>query len=411
MSAPERPRFRSSLFVVLLTVFVDLVGFGVIVPLLPFYTDLFGGGPAVLGFLIASFFLMQFLTAPIFGRLSDRIGRRPVLLATLGLATLSYVILAAATSLAVLFLARILSGIASGNLAVAQAYVADRTLPEGRARGMGLIGAAFGVGFAVGPVIGGTLSPFGLSMPALAAAAIAAANLVLAIVFLPESISVKRPVATGLGWRRPGSMAEGFRRPTIRALLATFFVVSFSFSAVPVAYPSLGIAYFGMGPRELSLIFILIGAITIAVGSALGRLARRLGEERLVALGAASMTAALAATPFIRDLAAYVALTGLMSFGVAITIPLVPALVSKRSSSAEQGSMLGLTQSIGSLGRIPGPVIAGILFQGVGVAAPFVLASLLMLLGFLLSVQVYRESVRLAAAHAIRDAEGANGPT
>jgi len=378
--------------VILFTVFVDLVGFGVIIPLLPFYTQVLGGGPAVLGLLIASFFLAQFLAAPVLGRLSDRRGRRPVILGTLVLATGSYALLAVSNSLVLLFAARILSGIASGNLSVAQAYIADRTAPAERAKGMGYIGAAFGVGFAIGPVIGGTLAPFGLAGPALASMAIAGANLLLALAFLPESLSSEPGARGGVARPRGGRIADAFRRPTIRALLATFFVVNFAFSTVPVAFPSLGIVYFGLGPRELSWIFILIGLISVAVGTSIGRLAQRFGEERLVMAGTGAIGLALAATPLIRDLTAYVGLIALLSFGVAVANPLVPSLVSKRTARAEQGSILGIAQSIGSLGRIPGPTIAGVLFQSVGVAAPFLFASLLMAIGFGLSVQVYRES-------------------
>jgi len=156
------PATRSPLFVILFTVFVDLIGFGVVIPLLPFYASAVGGGPLVLGLLIAAFFGMQFLLAPVLGSVSDRLGRRPVLLATLVVATAGHLLLAAANSLVLLFAARVLAGMAAGNLSVAQAYIADRTRPEQRAKGMGLIGAAFGVGFAVGPVIGGTLVGYGL---------------------------------------------------------------------------------------------------------------------------------------------------------------------------------------------------------------------------------------------------------
>ena len=389
------PATRSPLFVILFTVFVDLIGFGVVIPLLPFYASAVGGGPLVLGLLIAAFFGMQFLLAPVLGSLSDRLGRRPVLLATLVVATAGHLLLAAANSLVLLFAARVLAGMAAGNLSVAQAYIADRTRPEQRAKGMGLIGAAFGVGFAVGPVIGGTLVGYGLFAPALAAAALAATNLGLAVAFLPESLTPERRVA--MGSRQAAGLGEAIRRPSIRALVATFFVVSFAFSTVPVAFPSLGIDYFGLKPEQLALVFILIGVISIVMGGAAGRLARRFGEERLVAVGTLAMLAGLAAAPLVANLAAYVGLVAVFSTGVAIALPLIPSLVSKRTPPHEQGSILGGAQAIGSLARVPGPFVAGLLYEQVGPAAPFLVSAGLMGIGLAMTILVYRESREVAA--------------
>ena len=382
----------------LFTVFVDLIGFGIIIPLLPFYTEQVGGGPAILGLLIAAFFAMQFVFSPILGRLSDRVGRRPVLLGSLVLSTAGHLTLSFANSLVLLFTARILAGVASGNLSVAQAYVADRTTPQERPRGMGLIGAAFGVGFAVGPVIGGTFAPLGLAAPALAAAALAASNFGLAALLLPESLTPDMRRRNGT--RRRTSFRDAIRRPAIRALLITFILVSFAFSGIPVAFPSLGIAYFGLGTTELALIFVYIGVIQIVVGTAAGRLARRAGEERLVATGTVAMMAGLAAVPWIANVNAYVLLTGVVATGVAIAFPLVPSLVSKRTPPHEQGAILGITQSLGSLARVPGPLVAGVLFEQVNTAAPFLLGAGLMAIGFAMTLLVYRESRNQAAIRA-----------
>jgi MFS family permease len=408
---------RSPLFIVLFTVFVDLIGFGVIIPFLPFYASAVGGGAAILGLIVAAFFAMQFLFSPILGRLSDRVGRRPVILGTLILATAGHLTLSVAGSAFVLLLAaRILAGIASGNLSVAQAYIADRTRPEERAKGMGLIGAAFGVGFAVGPVIGGVLEPFGLAAPALAAAALAATNFGLAVLFLPESVTPEmrrsRPAAVRVGpghhtgpapiralrtvravvldfFREFGRVAK---RPAIQALLIAFFIVSFAFSTVPVAFPSLGIVSLGLGRQQLVLIFIYIGVINILVGSAAGRLARRTGEERLVAFGTFAIMAGLASVPWVAHWTTYVLLTGVVSMGVAIAFPLIPSLVSKRTPPQEQGTVLGVTQSLGSLARVPGPLVAGYLFDQVGPASPFLFGAALMALGFGITLRVYRDS-------------------
>lgn len=383
---------RSPTFVVLFTVFVDLVGFGVIIPLLPFYATAVGGGAAILGLVVASFFLMQFVFSPIFGRLSDRIGRRPVIVGTLVMAVVAHIVLSVAASLPLLFLARLLAGTASGNLSVAQAYVADTAPPEKRAKGMGLIGAAFGVGFIVGPVIGGVLAPFGLYVPALGAAAIALANLVLAAIYLPESLTPERRAVAAARAHRPAGWAEAFRRPAMRALLVAFFVVSFAFSAVPVMHPLLGIQRLGLGTGDLAVVFLFIGVISVSVGASLGRLVAGVGEEKLVATGTALMTAGIFATPTAWDFPSFIALNGVMAVGVALCLPLIPSLVSKRSAPEEQGSMLGVAQAFGALARVPGPLVAGLLFEGFGFLAPFLVSGALMALAFGLAASIYVQS-------------------
>ena len=375
---------RAPLAVILFTVFVDLIGFGIVVPLLAFYAGAFGGSPVVLGLLVASFFLMQFLFAPVLGKLSDRFGRRPVILVSLGLAVIAYMTLAFAASILVLFAARILSGIASANLAVAQAYIADRLPPEERAKGMGLIGAAFGVGLTAGPVISGTLVPYGLAAPAIAATGIALANLAMATAFLPESLNgTRRRVATGR------SLRERVLGPEIVGLLATFFVINLTYSAVPVAYPLLGTRILGLSARDLAIVFVYTGLITIVVGGAVGKLAKKAGEEKLVAVGTGLMALAFVATPFMITVLGFYALAGILAVGLSLALPLVPALVSKRIPADEQGAMLGAAQATGSLARIPGPVLAGWTFGALGPSAPFLIAGSLMLLGLGLSARIY----------------------
>jgi DHA1 family tetracycline resistance protein-like MFS transporter len=383
---------RSPLAVVLLTVFVDLVGFGIVVPLLAFYAKAFGGDATALGLLVASFFLMQFLFAPVLGRLSDRFGRRPVLLASLVGTAAAYVLLGFATSLAMVFAARILAGIASANLVVAQAYVADSTRPEARAKGMGLIGAAFGVGFSVGPVIGSVLVGFGLAAPAFVAAAIASANLLLALVFLPESLPFERRRANG----RTAKSVPVARSSShgLLGLWVAFFLVNFAYAGVSVMYPLWGIGALGLDARQLSLVFLYVGVITVVMGGLAGKLAKRVGEERLVAVGAALMATAFLATPWAPNLWVFVLLTGALAIGIGTALPLVPALVSKRIPEAQQGRVLGLTQAAGSLGRVPGPFFAGLAAEVLGLGAPFVFAGVLMAAGSLLLVRLYQESSR-----------------
>lgn len=384
---------RFSLPVILLTVFVDLIGFGIIIPLLPFYADTLGGSPAILGVLIASFSLMGFVFAPILGRISDKVGRRPVILTSLAVATAGHLTFALADSLFLLLLSRIVAGIGSANLSVAQAYVADSTRPEERTKWMGRIGASMGVGFIIGPTIGGFLSEYGFAVPGFAAAGIAFSNLILAFFILPETLppSIRR---TQIGTQRAmGGFIAGFRRPIIGALLLVFFVISFAFSTIPVVYPLLAIEFFNLGPRDMSFIFIYIGAIRVLIQSAvIGRLVRWVREEKLLITGVFLMMAAIFVTPFIPNLVVYILLLGLLASGVSITYPLVSSMISKRSAASEQGTMLGLAQSVSSGASVPGPIIGGFIFEFLGLAMPFIMAAALMLVGFALSIKVWLHS-------------------
>lgn len=384
---------RSPLMVIYLTVFVDLIGFGIIIPLLPYYAQALGAGPTFLGLMIASYSLMQFLFAPILGRMSDRFGRRPVILVSLVGSTLSYLIFALADSLPLLLLSRVLGGIAGANLPVAQAYVADLTPPQQRVKAMSLIGAAFGIGFIVGPAIGGFLGVYGLSAPGFGAATLSMANLVLAFIFLRESLTVSlRSERKNLPQRR-GGLLNGFRRPVVGTLLLIFFVVNFAFSSVPVAYPLLGIALFKLGPSEMAFIFTYIGLIQVFIQvGVLGKMARRWGDEMLLATGTLLIAATLLATAFSVDIVMFIFVSGLMAIGIAIATTVVPSMVSKVSAANEQGSMMGLTQSAGGLARVPGPLISGLISEYLGLATPLILASVLMFAGFGLAIRVLASS-------------------
>lgn len=374
---------------IILTVFVDLVGFGIIIPLLPFYTASLGAGPTALGVLVASFSIMQFIFAPVMGGLSDRFGRRPIILVSLVGSFAGYLAFALADSLPMLFVSRITAGVASSNLSVAQAYIADTTQPKDRTRWMSLISAAFGVGFIVGPVIGGFLSIYGISAAGFGAAAIALTNLVLAFNLLPESLPRSHRGRGRLFSHSAVGILAAFRRPLVGALLTVFFVVSYAFSTIPVVYPLLGIRYFNLGPHDMAFIFTYIGILQVTVQTVLiGRLAKRIGEQKLLAIGVLLLTLTIFATPLIPNMMVFILLTGLLAVAVAITLPLVPSMVSRRSGTEEQGGMMGVTQSVGSLARVPGPLVAGFLFEHAGLAMPFYVSAALMLLAFILTVRI-----------------------
>ncbi|MGE0718054.1 MAG: MFS transporter, partial [Alphaproteobacteria bacterium] len=284
--------------VLFLIVLVDLIGFGIVIPLLPFYAEHLGAGPLTVTLAMAVYSLAQFVTSPLWGRLSDRIGRRPVLLASLAGAVGAYLLLAWAPTLAMLFLARAAAGAMAGNIAAAQAYVADVTPPAERARGMGVIGAAFGLGFILGPAIGGTLAghdPADIDFvaPALAAAGLSALALLGTVFLLPESLD---PAHRGAGTRRGRAAAarDAFGRPRLAGPIAVGFVAVAVFAGMETTFALWSSRTFGWGPAQNGWLFAFVGVLGALVqGAAIGRLTPRLGEVRLLSAGLVLMAAGL----------------------------------------------------------------------------------------------------------------------
>ncbi len=278
--------------ILFLIVFIDLVGFGVVIPLLPYYALHFDASPFEVTTMMACYSLAQFVASPLLGRLSDRVGRRPVLLVSLACSVLSYLWLALAPALWMLFAARLLAGAGAGNIAAAQAYIADVTPPEKRAKGMGMIGAAFGLGFTVGPAIGGLLAgsdptTAALARPAFLAAALSAIAFLITAARLKESLP---PEARGAK-DRPGRIAllrSAVTRPTLGRLVLLFFITVAAFAGMETTFALWANDKFGWGPEQIGWIFFYVGIVLAALqGGAIGKLAARFGEARLVTFGAA----------------------------------------------------------------------------------------------------------------------------
>ena len=270
----------SPLVIIFLTVFIDLLGFGIIVPLLPFYAESFGASALTVGLLGTVFSLMQFVVAPLCGRWSDRVGRRPVILYGLLASAVAYVALALADSLALVFAARILGGIAGGNIPTAQAYIADITTPENRAKGMGLVGAAFGLGFIFGPAIGGILARFGHSTPMWFAAALCFGNFLAALMLLPES---RHGAADRVTLGRLDLFRRARRHPGLMLLLLVFFLVSTAFSGFEATFALFTERRFGFTAETIGYIFAFIGVVLATVnGLLVGRVVPVLGERRII---------------------------------------------------------------------------------------------------------------------------------
>jgi DHA1 family tetracycline resistance protein-like MFS transporter len=369
---------RSSLTAVYLTVFIDLLGFGIILPLLPFYAEHYGATGVWVGALLTAYSAVQFVSAPFLGRLSDRIGRRPVLLVSLTGSALSLALTGLAHSLWLLLAGRALAGLFGGSIATAQAYVADVTRPEERARYMGLLGASVGLGFVFGPAIGAGFSGLGFAAAAFFAAALAAANLVYTYFAVPES----RPVGSRAGAGRSASrtgIAAAFRRPAIARIVASIFLTTFAFVGLETTLALFSQRRFGLGVRGYGLAFTYVGVVVALVqGGLLGRLSRRYGERSLATSGAALMAIAfvfLAAAP---DLAAALAALSLLALGQGLVTPSLSSLLSRESHADEQGSTLGVGQSMAAGARAVGPLVAGGLYD-LGIALPYVLGALLAL--------------------------------
>ena len=389
----NRKTLLSPTLVVTMTIFIDITGFGMIIPLLPFYAETFQAGGTALGVLVASFAIMQFVFSPILGRVSDNIGRRPVLLLSILTSLASFVLFSAANSFVILLLSRIVAGMAT-ETAVAQAYIADITSGKERASGMGRVGAAHGAGFIIGPVIGGSLSVYGFWAPGVAAALLTLLNLLFVVVFLPESLVKKVPTSGTAVVPKSGFVSRllaALARPLVGAVLMIHFIVFLAFSAVPVIVPLLGIAYFGIGSVEMLYLFVYIGFVQIALqGVIIGRLVKRMGEEKLIALGPLLMMLGLLLMPLFPSTVVFLTSLTLIASGSGIMRTIVPSFISKATAADEQGGILGLASSILSIATVPGPLIGGSLFEFAGLAAPFFGSAAMLIVAFVISCRVFQ---------------------
>ena len=362
-------------------VFIDLVGFGVVIPLLPYYALEFHATPFEVTTMMACYSLAQFFASPLLGHLSDRLGRRPVILASLVCSVVSYLWLGFATQLWMLFAARLLAGAGAGNISAAQAYVADVTPPDQRAKGMGMIGAAIGLGFTLGPAIGGAVAggdaqSAHLAWPAFVAAALSAAAFVLAFTRLEESLT-NHPAVARVG--RLAMAKAATLRPTLRLLLLLVFVSIAAFAGMETTFALWAHDGFGWGPFQVGMIFFYVGILLSALqGGAIGKLAKALGETKLVIAGASILAVGLLALTFAHALWWVLVACALLAIGMGMFSPSMASLFSQQAGEGERGGVLGLSQSAQSLARIVGPAVAGALYGGLGRNAPYYLGALLM---------------------------------
>jgi len=373
------------LLIIFLTIFVNLVGFGIIIPLLPFYAETFGASPLVIGLLFAVFSLCQLAAAPALGDISDRYGRRPVLVFSLAGTVVSFVMLAMAHSIAMLFAARIVDGLSGGNISTARAYVADITAPKDRARAYGLIGAAFGLGFILGPALSGILAKVSYTAPIWAAAAVTLVATVMAFVWLPETVH-RAHAGTG-NWNPFRFLPELLTRHIVSRVLAIDFMYWFSFAVFQTTFALFAARRFGFDASRTGYFFAGFGVLgAIIQGGFIRPIVRRMGDKPVFMLGCACAAVGLVASALSHSVLTFTIALVPLAFGIGFGHPTVSSLVSLVASGEEQGRLQGAASAVESLGRTIGPVWGNASLQQYGEATPYISAAALLLMTLLMTV-------------------------
>ncbi|MGK5085766.1 MFS transporter [Bdellovibrionota bacterium FG-1] len=396
---------RSPLLPIFLIILVDILGLTLILPLLPFFAEHMGATPKVVGLLVSTYAACQLISGPILGQLSDRTGRKPLLLVSQLGTFIGFLILANATSLAMIFLSRVIDGITAGNLSLAQAYISDVTEPKNRAKAFGMIGVAFGLGFLVGPAVSGYLAQFGYAYPIYAAAGLSALSILATYTLLPSESTVhahpdEGPVAPGgqrlgiLNWRR---YLELFQRPDLGPLLLQFFCFVFSFALFNSGFALFSERRFmhgdhPFGPREVGYVFAFSGFLGIFLqGGIIGRLVARFGERKLITAGFLTSMASSGILSFVRGLSGLLTSSSIGAFGHSALRPSLTSLVTQKVGRHEQGVVLGLTQSLMSVAQIIAPIFSGYFIEHQLLSVWALFSALVCFMGLVLSVRTLHQ--------------------
>ncbi len=367
---------KSPLLPIFLIVFIDLLGFGLILPLLPYYAETFGANELTVGLLLASYSLMQFIGAPMLGRLSDRYGRRPILLISQLGTFIGFMILGFATTLWMLFLSRIIDGISGANLSTAQAYIADVTDEKNRAKSFGLIGAAFGLGFIIGPAVGGFLSQFGYHVPAFFAAGLSMLTMILTFVMLPEPQRKSNA-------RREFSMKalkQAFGHPTVGILLSIVFTFGLAFAMFQTSFALFASARFGFNVQQTALVLTYVGILSVIMQLVVvKRVVKRLGENRSIVVTISALALGLVLMAAVQNPWMLIVVMPVLSFGGGVTSPVLTSLISKSVDRAEVGGMLGISTSVDSMSRVVAPILGNALLV-FGSAWPSIVGAAILLI-------------------------------
>ncbi|MBI5396162.1 MAG: MFS transporter [Verrucomicrobia bacterium] len=354
---------KRALTIIFVTVFIDLLGFGIVIPLLPLYAERFGASPTVIGWLLASYLIAQAIAAPLLGKLSDRIGRRPVLIASLAGSAISFTLLGLAETLPWLFVARVLAGLAGGSVSAAKSYIADVTTPENRAKGMGFLGAGIALGYVFGPALGGLLTHWQVTLPYFVAGATALLNCFSAMLFLPAP---PRSDLHAIEEEDLQPLVKARRllvQPGLRGYLWMVFLITLSFSLFTGTFALLCQHQFRYTPAHIGALLSFVGLMAALVqGGLIGPLVKKFRELPLATVGSAMFAAGLGLVPLAHGTGLMLAALFLIGFGNSLNMPTLLALVSREAAASEQGRVLGVQQSLESVARIIGLVLGGWLF-------------------------------------------------
>lgn len=383
---------KKELWLIFLIVFIGLLGFGIVIPTLPFIAERFGASNTTIGFLLASYSVFQFIASPVLGRLSDKYGRKPILAISLFGTAIGYLMIAFAPNLFIVFLSRVIDGITGGNISVAQAYIADITKGKERTKAMGLIGAAFGLGFIFGPLIGGLLSAYyGFAVPYIFAAILAFLNAILIMVILPESEkkSVQKKVHSLFSlkvWK------EIFNPVIVLYLALLMFIATWSFSMTQGIFPLYTQNIFSWGEKENGWFFAFIGLATVITqGGIIRILVDKVKEEKLIQAGFFFVATSSLIIFFSHSVSMLFISAAFLALGLGFINTSARAKISLHSSDEEQGIVLGVVEGLSSLARAIGPITGGILIDRMSMTAPFLISSIFLIFGLLLSLWVFNK--------------------
>lgn len=373
---------NNRLAIIFVIVFVDLLGFSLILPLLPYYAQTFGADAFLTGLLVASYAVAQLIGAPLLGRLSDRVGRRPVLLISIFGTFVGFLLLGFAGALWMLFVSRVVDGLTGGNLSVAQAYISDVTDEKNRAKGLGMIGAAFGLGFIIGPAVGGALSVYGYAVPAFAAASLSAINLIAVFFRLPESLTVERRAAMAAQSKPAFSVAalwKALSRPRVGPLLHTRFFFGLAFATFQTIFALYALERFGLTAQTTGYVLAYVGVLSVVVqGFAIGKLAARFTDTQLIFSSTIVMALSLLAWAFAPGLTLLLIIMAPLAFAGGTLNTVLSSALTKSVYPEEIGGTLGLSTSVESLTRVIAPAAGGFLLEAFGTWAPGVFSALVM---------------------------------
>src|SRR4051795_3221903 len=398
---------RASLLVLFLTVFIDLIGFGMVIPFLSFYAREYGASGIAVGAVVGIYSIMQFFFAPVWGRMSDRVGRRPVILLSLTASCAGYFLFGFALSFAALFISRIIAGIGGANIGTAQAYIADTTTVENRAKGMGLIGAAFGMGFILGPPLSGILSTVGIHhhlpgnlLPGVVAGTMSLTAFCIALFVLGESKPPDLAVRTKIPPQFDKQVwSEMAHHAILFAIILTLFLTLLAVAGMETSVTLHARDRFHFTQLQLAWFFLFMGAIVASIqGGLIGRLAKRFGEKALVAIGAASFTIGLALVPLVWRVPMLYVVAFFIAIGQGLSYPSLTSLVTKASPPNEHGSMLGLASGIGSLARFLGPIWCGFLYDLAQARGAFYGSAVLTAIAFVIALRMRKQPLLAEAA-------------